>query len=150
MSQARTKELIVSTLAGFVGASIFTFLFHDVPVLSSDRTVISAHAFQLLSDNNQIVGLWSSQTKSQLPFISLEAPVTIGERNKQDGAILIGFHAGVPQIRVHGADRKGGVVLSTMDESGHVSIAGSGAQKILHLDSDQADTWNALLKAAQK
>jgi hypothetical protein len=150
MSRSRTRELLVSVLAGFVGAGIFALVFHDVPVQSSDRTVVSAHAFQLLSDKNQIVGLWGSHTNSQLPFMSLEAPFTSGEQAKSDGAILIGFHAGVPMIRVHGADRKGGVVLSTAENSGHLSIVGSGAQKILHLDSDHADTWNALLKSGPK
>jgi len=150
MRQGRAMELIVSAVAGFIGAGVFSLLLHNAPAQGDNETIVSAHEFQLLSSKNQIVGRWAANTHSQLPFLSLEGPETIGERYKKDGTLFIGFHAGVPQIRLHGAERKGGIVLSVFEETSHASIIGRGENNTLHFDPIQADTWNKLLKSATK
>jgi hypothetical protein len=145
MGHSRAVELCFSALSGFVGASVFLLFFYGVPVSGQEKTIVKAHEFLLLNDENQIVGRLASHNRGGLPFLSLEGIEREGN-NFKDGAVFIGFHDGIPQIRLHGGNRVGGVVLSVFEESGHVSIAATGTRKIMHLDPSQADTWNELIK----
>lgn len=149
MGHSRAAELFFSALSGLAGASVFLLLFHGVPVNGQDKTIVKAHEFLLLNDKSEIVGRLASHSGSGLPFLVLEGIEREG-KNFKDGAVFIGFHESIPQIRLHGGDRKGGVIISVYEEAGQVSILGRGAKKIMHLDPSQADTWNELIKGDRK
>jgi hypothetical protein len=149
MGHSRAAELLFSALSGFAGATVFLLLFYGVPVNGQDKTIVKAREFLLLNDKNEIVGRLASHSEGGLPFLVLEGNEREG-KNFKDGAVFIGFHEKIPQIRLHGGERTGGVVLSAYEEAGYVSIAGRGAKKIMRLDPSQADTWNALTKGDRK
>ena len=139
----KTTSLITSTLAGSLGAIIVLCLFYAFPVVAQEKR-ISASEFLLVNERNETVGRWGTFLDDGLPFLVLESVEKEGSDPKKSGSILIGFHEGTPQIRVHGWDRKGGVVVWAKDDTGRVAIGGKGAREVLRFDPGQAHTWTEL------
>ena len=143
MKHTQTINLIISALGGSFGASIVLCLFYAFPVVAQEKK-IAANEFVLLNERNEIVGRWRTHLDEGLPFLVLESVEKGGTDPKKSGSILIGFDEGTPQIRVHGWDRKGGVVVWVDNDSGKVAIGGKEAREVLRFDPGQARIWNDL------
>ncbi len=144
MKTDQPSSLIISTLAGSLGATVVLCLFYAFPVIAQEKQKVSAHEFVLLNQRNEPVGRWATHHVEGLPFLVLESVEKEGNDPKKSGSILIGFHDGTPQIRVHGWDRKSGVVVWVDNDSGKVAIGGKGEGEALRFDPGQARTWNDL------
>src|SRR2546427_629915 len=100
MKQIKTRSFLWAVFAGFLGAGLFVWLFHGIPVIAQDdRMVVKAHKFVVLNDNNEPVGVLASTTGPGgpgLPYLSLEGM-------HGEGKIFIGiFKPGNPQVRLQG------------------------------------------------
>jgi len=148
MKLFRAAEVLVATLAGFVGAATAILLFHGTPLSAATPPalpVVKAYEFLLLNAKNETVGRLATSTRDGLPFMALEGVERDGIPFK-DGAILIGFHERVPQVRVHGADRKGGSVIAVIDGDGKLSLMSERGVENITFESSQGKVWKQILE----
>lgn len=104
MKQIKAAQLVLATLAGFVGACTAFLLFQGTPVGAQEKIVVKAHEFLLLNQKNEPVGRLATSTSDGLPFMVFGGSEREGV--SKNVAIFIGFYARVPQVRVQSRDRK--------------------------------------------
>ena len=143
MKQIKTRSFLWAVFAGFLGAGLFVWLFHGIPVIAQDdRMVVKAHKFVVLNDNNEPVGVLASTTGPGgpgLPYLSLEGM-------HGEGKIFIGiFKPGNPQVRLQGENDRGGAGFSVLDRSGIFSLLGK-EEEIIRISPEHSKAWNQMLE----
>jgi hypothetical protein len=143
MKQIKTHSFLWAVFAGFLGAGLFVWLFHGIPVTAQDdRMVVKAHQFVVLNDNNEPVGVLASTTGPGgpgLPYLSLEGM-------HGEGKIFIGiFKPGNPQVRLQGENGRGGAGFSVFEGSAVFSLRGK-EDEVIQIVPNHNKAWNQMLE----